>query len=90
MSKRPAEIDVHVGKRIRRRRKLLGWSLKRLGEAVGCDGRVVQFWEVSRCRIPVSQLFKVSVALNVPMNYFFSGLEGAVHQKSFGDEFDDV
>lgn len=69
-------IDLHVGKRLRRRRRLLGLTQMALGEATGIPNRVIQKHE-SGTPVPASRLYELGVALNVPVNYFFEGLQTA-------------
>jgi transcriptional regulator with XRE-family HTH domain len=67
-------IDIHVGKRLRRRRKILGITQECLGETVGCSFQQVQKHECGANRINVSRLYDYAVALSVPIQYFFEGL----------------
>ena len=67
-------IDLHVGKRIRRRRKLLGLTQTQLGEMVGRRFSQIQKYEGAINRVTASRLHELAVALNVPVGYFFEGL----------------
>jgi Helix-turn-helix len=69
----PHSIDVHVGLRIRQRRSLLGMSMENLGAAVGLSFQMVQKYEAGLYCIPVSRLFELAKALDVPPSFFFEG-----------------
>jgi transcriptional regulator with XRE-family HTH domain len=68
-------IDLHVGKRLRRRRRLLGLTQQQLAESIGIRFQQIQKYECGANRVTASRLYEVSVALNVPVNYFFEGLQ---------------
>ncbi|WP_019960968.1 helix-turn-helix domain-containing protein [Woodsholea maritima] len=68
------EIDHHVGKRLRRRRRLLGLTQQQLAEAVGIRFQQVQKYECGANRVSASRLFELAEALDVPVQYFYEGL----------------
>lgn len=68
------DIDSHVGKRVRRRRRLIGLTQEALASKVGVRFQQIQKYECGANRITVSRLFSLSAALNVSINYFFEGL----------------
>jgi transcriptional regulator with XRE-family HTH domain len=68
------DIDNHVGKRLRRRRRLLGLTQQSLAEAVGLRFQQIQKYECGANRVTASRLFQLARALNVPTTYFFEGL----------------
>lgn len=68
-------IDVHVGRRIREGRDLRGLSQTRLGEAIRVSFQQVQKYERGTNRASASALFGISLALGVPVSYFFEGLD---------------
>ncbi len=67
-------IDLHVGKRLRRRRRLLGLTQQQLAEAIGIRFQQIQKYECGGNRVTASRLYELSVALNVPVTYFYQGL----------------
>lgn len=67
-------VDVHVGKRLRLRRTLLGMSQEKLGEALGLTFQQVQKYERGANRIGASRLFDVSRILDVPISFFFDDM----------------
>ena len=71
------EIDHHVGKRIRRRRRLLGLTQQQLAEAVGIRFQQIQKYESGANRVSASRLFEIAEALDVPVQYFYEGIQGA-------------
>ncbi len=68
-------IDLHVGKRLRQRRRLLGLTQQKLAEAVSIRFQQIQKYESGANRISASRLWALSRALDVPVSYFFEGAE---------------
>lgn len=68
------EIDFYVGKRLRRRRRLLGLTQQVLGDKVGIRFQQIQKYECGANRISAARLFELSEALSVPIQYFYEGL----------------
>jgi len=67
-------IDLHVGKRLRRRR-LLGMTQQQLASSVGIRFQQIQKYESGANRITASRLYELSTALSVAVQYFFEGLQ---------------
>ncbi len=68
-------VDVHVGKRIRQRRWMLGMTQQQLAEAVGIKFQQIQKYETGTNRVSASRLWDVAGALDVPISFFFEGLD---------------
>ncbi len=68
-------IDIYVGNRVRQRRRLLGMTMHALAEAVNIRFQQVQKYESGANRISASRLWELSIALKVPVAYFFDGIE---------------
>lgn len=68
------EIDYYVGKRLRRRRRLLGLTQQSLGDMVGIRFQQIQKYECGANRISAARLFELAEALSVPIQYFYEGL----------------
>jgi transcriptional regulator with XRE-family HTH domain len=75
-------VDVHVGKRVRHRRWMVGMTQQQLGEIVGIKFQQIQKYETGMNRISASRLWDIANALEVNISFFFEGYEGAV----VGDE----
>ncbi len=73
--KRPNPVDVHVGKRVRLRRTLLGMSQTKLGDALKLTFQQVQKYENGSNRIGASRLYQVSQILGVPVSFFFDEMD---------------
>lgn len=73
-SGRPSAVDVHVGRRIRERRALLGISQEHLAAAIGLTFQQVQKYERGINRIAAGRLHALGFALDVPVSYFFEGV----------------
>ncbi|MDE4131914.1 helix-turn-helix transcriptional regulator [Phaeobacter sp. QD34_3] len=68
-------VDVHVGKRIRHRRWLIGMTQQQLAEKVGIKFQQIQKYETGANRVSASRLWDISDAMEVPVSFFFDGLE---------------
>ncbi len=68
------DIDLYVGKRLRRRRRLLGLTQQQLAESVGIRFQQIQKYECGANRVSAARLFQLSESLNVPVGYFYEGL----------------
>jgi transcriptional regulator with XRE-family HTH domain len=69
----PHPIDVHVGLRIRQRRRFLGMSQEKLGAAAGLSFQMIQRYENGSNSVPASCLFEFARVLGVPPSCFFEG-----------------
>ena len=70
------DIDLHIGKRVRRRRRLLGLTQEQLAQAVGVRFQQIQKYECGANRISASRLWSLAQALEAPVSYFYDGLAG--------------
>ena len=68
-------VDVHVGKRVRHRRWMVGMTQQQLAEKVGIKFQQIQKYETGMNRISASRLWDIAEALSVPVNYFFDGMD---------------
>ena len=68
-------VDVHVGKRIRHRRWLVGMTQQQLAEHVGIKFQQIQKYETGANRVSASRLWDIADALEVPVSFFFEGIE---------------
>src|SRR3569832_953903 len=71
------EIDVHLGRRLRRRRRLLGLTQQELAQACGVRFQQIQKYECAANRMSAARLWQLAEALEVPVAYFFEGLKEA-------------
>ena len=70
-------VDVHVGKRIRQRRWLTGMTQQQLAQKVGIKFQQIQKYETGANRVSASRLWDIADALEVPVSFFFEGIEAA-------------
>ena len=68
------DIDVHIGKRLRRRRRLLGLTRQQLALAVDIRFQKIRKYECGANRISAARLFRLAKALETPIDYFYDGL----------------
>lgn len=72
----PDPVDIHVGTKVRDRRKSLKFSQHELALAIGLTFQQVQKYERGTNRISASKLYEISQFLKVPVSVFFEGLDG--------------
>jgi transcriptional regulator with XRE-family HTH domain len=75
-------VDAHVGQRIRHRRWMLGMTQQQLGDAVGIKFQQIQKYETGMNRVSASRLWDIARALDVPISFFFEGLESEYSEPS--------
>ncbi len=68
-------VDVHVGKRIRHRRWMVGMTQQQLAERVGIKFQQIQKYETGMNRVSASRLWDIADALDVQVSFFFDGLD---------------
>ena len=82
-------VDVHVGKRVRHRRWMVGMTQQQLGDIVGIKFQQIQKYETGMNRISASRLWDIAQALGVSISFFFEGFEeesaAAVPQEASAD-----
>jgi transcriptional regulator with XRE-family HTH domain len=79
MSDKPNPIDVHVGRRLRLRRTLLGMSQERLAHLLGLTFQQIQKYERGVNRIGSSRLYELGQILDVPISFFFDDMADDGH-----------
>ncbi len=78
----PNPIDIHVGKRIRIRRNLLGWSQEKLGDLLGLTFQQIQKYEKGLNRVSASRLWDFSVVMDTPVSFFYDDMDKTVAKQS--------
>ncbi|MCF6443944.1 helix-turn-helix domain-containing protein [Nereida sp. MMG025] len=76
----PHQIDVHVGKRIRHRRWMVGMTQQQLADQVGIKFQQIQKYETGANRVSASRLWDISEALGVSVSFFFEGADASDDQ----------
>jgi transcriptional regulator with XRE-family HTH domain len=71
----PDPVDQHVGGQLRLRRAQAGLTQTELGAKLGLSFQAVQKYESGENRISASRLYQLGRILDVPLSYFFEGLE---------------
>jgi transcriptional regulator with XRE-family HTH domain len=82
------EIDVHLGRRLRRRRRLLGLTQQQLAGACGVRFQQIQKYECAANRMSAARLWQLSEVLQVPVSYFYEGLVEAQSESRQDEERD--
>ena len=82
----PTPVDLHVGARIRMRRKLLGVSQERLADDLGLTFQQVQKYERGANRVSASKLYEIARSLKTSIAYFFEGLADPTNPSDVGGD----
>jgi transcriptional regulator with XRE-family HTH domain len=80
------DIDLHLGKRLRRRRRLLGLTQQQLANSVGIRFQQIQKYECGANRISAARLWQLAESLETPVSYFYDGLAEAVARADAAEE----
>jgi len=78
----PNPVDVHVGSRIKWRRKVLKISQQQMADILGLTFQQVQKYEKGSNRVGASRLWDISRILGVSMDFFFADMDPAVKTQS--------
>lgn len=70
-ARRPDPVDLHVGQRIRARRRELGLSQTTLGVAVGVSFKQIQKYESGANRIGAGRLYEIALTLKIDIEALF-------------------
>lgn len=76
-----SDIDLHLGRRLRRRRRLLGLTQQQLAVRIGIRFQQIQKYECGANRISAGRLWQLAEALETPVAYFYEGLAEALERK---------
>jgi len=68
------EIDAHLGRRLRRRRRLLGLTQQQLADACGLTFQQIQKYECAANRMSAARIWQLAEVLDAPVSYFYEGL----------------
>lgn len=81
----PSDIDRYVGKRLKIRRNLLGWSQEELASKIGITFQQIQKYEHGTNRISAGKLFEFAQVLKTSITFFFEGADtsGQTTSKSY-------
>ena len=67
-------IDVHIGRRIRLRRRLLGLNQSELARRIGVTFQQVHKYETGQSGVTAARLFAIAEALGVSFEYFYADM----------------
>jgi transcriptional regulator with XRE-family HTH domain len=81
----PDPVDIHVGRRLRLRRGMLGISQTQLAQQVGLTFQAIQKYERGENRISASRLHQFARILDVAVAYFFEDLPTAGSRPGRGE-----
>ncbi|KPP82096.1 MAG: Transcriptional regulator [Oceanicaulis sp. HLUCCA04] len=76
----PNPVDHHVGSRVRLRRQMMEMSQEKLGEELGVTFQQVQKYERGANRIGAGRLWHLARVLEVPVSFFYDGVNSTAQQ----------
>jgi len=68
------DLALHIGRRLRARRRILGLTQSQVAEACGLRFQQIQKYECGDCGVSASRLWQLSQVLELPVSYFFEEL----------------
>src|SRR5690348_15888414 len=78
----PDHFDIHVAMRLRQRRIELGLTQPELAAKLGVMFQSLYKYEHAINRITAGQLYRLSKVLDVPVTFFFEGIESGLTAQS--------
>ena len=81
-SRKSKHVDIHLGKRLKQRRVLLGLTQMELANKLGISYQQIQKYEKAADRVSASRLVDISNVLGINIMYFFNGLPEKVLKQS--------
>ena len=82
------ELNQHIGKVLRRRRRLLELTQAQVAQSCGVRFQQIQKYECGGTTISAARLWQLACALRVDITYFFSGLDGFTLSPAPADPLD--
>ena len=68
------DIDLHLGRRLRWRRRMMGLTQAGLGTMCGVRFQQIQKYESAANRMSAAMIWRTATALGVGVQYFYEGL----------------
>jgi transcriptional regulator with XRE-family HTH domain len=68
-------IDVHLGRRLRGRRRSLGLTQAELADCIGVRFQQIQKYECAANKMSAAMIWRLAHVLQVETRYFYDGLE---------------
>ena len=81
-------VDIHVGKRVRQRRWMIGMTQQQLADKVGIKFQQIQKYETGMNRVSASRLWDIAEAMDVAVAFFFDGIQSETAE--MGEAIGDV
>lgn len=69
------DVDLHLGRVLRRRRRMLEMTQQQLADAAGVTFQQIQKYEGGVNKMSAARLFALAKAVSLPIAEFFAGLE---------------
>ena len=79
---RHRRANAYVGRQLRLQRRKMRLSMKELARELGVTYQQVQKYEVGKNALRPTMLWQAAALLEVPIEYFFEGIEEAIASKA--------
>jgi DNA-binding XRE family transcriptional regulator len=67
-------IDIHIGRRIRSRRRILGLNQSEVARRIGVTFQQVHKYETGQSAVTAARLYAIAAALGVTFDYFYDDM----------------
>lgn len=78
------EVDLHLGRRLRFRRRLLGLTQDELATCCGVRFQQIQKYETATNKMSAGMIGRLARALSVDVGYFYQGLDALLDAQEAG------
>lgn len=78
----PNPVDIHIGKRIRLRRKILKMSQEQFADLLGLTFQQIQKYERGTNRVSGSRLYDIANILQTSVQFFYENMSNEVASQS--------
>lgn len=75
MRNQDRDVNLHLGTRLRRRRRILGLTQKDVADKIGIRFQQIQKYESASNQMSAEKIWQLSVVLGVPVSYFYDGIQ---------------
>ena len=87
--RKTTRLDIHIGKRLRVRRELLGLSQEYVADKARLTFQQIQKYERGINRVSASRLYELAKILKTPVSYFYAGYSAAGADGLLNKGYDD-
>jgi len=79
------DINLHLGRRLRQKRRILGLSQQQLAGRLSIRPQQIQKYECGTNKMSAERLWQIAEELRVPISYFYDGIESPKEEEERED-----